>query len=157
MSKENEKVNNVEEKEVTEEIRDDIEVKKESQKEIIPQEEKQEEFAKLDDFMPDTEMETTKEVPKVDGAEKKISFNDSFMANLIDVLMSVGISFVLYLVLDAVVLRILGYRFIKEYRGTGFLIVFSIVSILYPAISQSKNGRTIGEKYCKFTINKEEN
>ncbi|WP_027625308.1 RDD family protein [Clostridium lundense] len=97
-----------------------------------------------------TEKENIKE------EEKKISFNDSFMASLIDTMVMAGISLAGLLILDKVILKILGYKVIDEYRGTMLLVVFVIVTLLYPAIMESKNGNTIGKKSSKLKVEKVE-
>lgn len=93
---------------------------------------------------------------EVKEEEKKVPFNDSFMASLIDTIVMAGISLAGLFIFDNVILRILGYKVATQYRGTMLLVIFVIVAILYPAIMESKNGNTIGKKSSKLKVEKVE-
>lgn len=96
--------------------------------------------------------EVNKEEDKEEA--KKVSFGDSFMASLVDTVVMAGISLAGLLIFDAIILKLLGYKIITQYRGTILLVIFVIVAILYPAIMEYKNGSTIGKRSSKLKVEK---
>ncbi|KAJ50623.1 hypothetical protein BD780_002688 [Clostridium tetanomorphum] len=131
------------------------EIEMDKKNEIVTEEEIKEEVVK------DKEEKNDENIMKEECAKEhedniKISFNDTFMGSLIDTIVMAGISLVGFFIFDNLILRLLGFRFIKEYRGTGLLIIFILVAILYPAIMESKKGNTIGKKSSKISLYKAE-
>lgn len=81
-----------------------------------------------------------------------VSFRDSFIANLIDVSIIFILSFILLLVLDKIVLRVLGYQVVSEFIGIMLFIILAIVAVFYPTCMEYKKGTTIGKRFSKIKI-----
>lgn len=84
--------------------------------------------------------------------EKKPTFENSFKGNFIDAVAMAIISAIVYLVLDGIILRLLGYKVVKSYIGLVLFIIFLIVSVIYPTFMECKKGVTFGKKFSNMKI-----
>lgn len=93
------------------------------------------------------------EKDKINNEESKVvSFKDSFIANLIDMVVIFILSLIILLVFDKIILRILGYKLITEYTVIMLVIILAIILVLYPTYMECKKGATIGKKFLKIRI-----
>lgn len=60
-----------------------------------------------------------------------------FISNLINVAIMAAIAVIAYFIFDMIILRVLGYKFIKEYMITGVLIMYVVVTIIYPVFKKN--------------------
>ncbi|GAA0725400.1 hypothetical protein GCM10008905_20680 [Clostridium malenominatum] len=60
-----------------------------------------------------------------------------FISNLINVAIMAAIAVIAYFIFDMIILRVLGYKFIKEYMITGVLIIYVVVTIIYPVFKKN--------------------
>lgn len=81
-----------------------------------------------------------------------VSFRDSFIANLIDVSIIFILSFILLLILDKVILKVLGYKVVSEYIVIMLFIILAIVAVFYPTCMEYRKGATIGKRFSKIKI-----
>mgnify|MGYP001593840041 FL=1 len=98
---------------------------------------------------------TKEEVTEVKDKESyisKVSFKDTFVANIIDILVTLGISIVVLFVIDGILRVAAGYYVVEKIQMTA--IIYLIVSLLYTSIMQSKNCDTVGMKVAKLKISK---
>lgn len=92
------------------------------------------------------------EVKDKEGCISKVNFKDTFVASIIDILVTLGISIVALFIIDGLLRVAAGYYIVKKIEMIA--IIYLIVSLLYTSIMQSKNCDTVGMKVAKLKISK---
>lgn len=96
-----------------------------------------EEKIETEDSLENNNVEETiveESAPETIAAPKEPSL---FVSNLINVAIMLVIAIIGYLVFDMVILRVLGYKFIKAYMGTGILVAYVLVTAIYPVFKKN--------------------
>ncbi|EES91626.1 hypothetical protein FDJ70_06110 [Clostridium botulinum] len=84
--------------------------------------------------------------------ESKITFKDTFVSNLVDILVTLGLSIVALFIIDGILRVTAGYYVTQKVQMT--VIIYLIISLIYTSVMQIKSYDTIGMRVSKLKINK---
>ncbi|KEI04045.1 hypothetical protein IRP63_04365 [Clostridium botulinum] len=86
--------------------------------------------------------------------ESKMTFKDTFVSNLVDILVTLGLSIVALFIIDGILRVTAGYYVTEKVQMTA--IIYLIISLIYTSVMQIKSCDTIGMRVSKLKINKAE-
>lgn len=84
--------------------------------------------------------------------ETKVTFKDTFLSNLVDILVTLVVSIAALFIVDGILRVTAGYYVTEKVQMTA--IIYLIVSLIYRSVMQIKSCDTVGMKVAKLKIDK---